>query len=90
MPMDRRVRAYLATIGQRGGRKSRRRLDPHVARNMVKVREARRAFHQFHAACFWFCDPDYVVTANDVRWVAQQLMENGGRRGWAIGASLCR
>ena len=88
--MDRRVRTYLASIGRRGGRKSRRRLDPKVARDMVKLREARRAFREFQAACFWFCDPKYVVTSDDVRWVGEQLMEHGGRRGWQIGASLCR
>ena len=90
MNMDQEIRAYLASIGRRGGRKSRRTLEPRAARDMVKVREARRAFRRFHAACFWFCDPAYVVTAKDVCWVARQLMENGGRQGWAIGASLGR
>ena len=36
------VRAYLAKIGRRGGIKSRRTLDPEVARRMVEIREARR------------------------------------------------
>ena len=36
------VKAYLAEIGRRGGRKSRRALDPETARAMVRVREARR------------------------------------------------
>ncbi len=36
------VRAYLAKIGRRGGIKSRRTLEPHVARRMVEIREARR------------------------------------------------
>jgi hypothetical protein len=84
------VKTYLARIGRRGGRKSRRRLDPEVARSMVKLREARRAFRRFHATCFWYCDPDYVVAADDVPWVAEQLMRHGGRRGWQVGASLCR
>jgi hypothetical protein len=88
--MSPKVRAYLASIGRRGGRKSRRRLDPAVARDMVRLREARRAFRRFHAACFWYCDPDYVVTSGDVRWVAEQLMKHGGRLGWQIGASLRR
>jgi len=86
--MTPQVRSYLASIGRRGGRKSRRRLDPEVARGMVRVREARRAFRRFHATCFWYCDPDYVVTSGDVRWVAEQLMKHGGRLGWQIGASL--
>ena len=88
--MNPEVRAYLARIGSRGGRKSRRKLDPEVARSMVRVREARKAFRRFHTACFWYCDPDYVVRANDVCWVGEQLMRHGGRHGWRIGAALCR
>ena len=84
------VGEYLARIGRRGGLRSRRKLDPEVARNMVKLREARRAFRGFHAVCFWYCNPDYVVTSNDVHWVGEQLMQHGGRRGWTVGASLCR
>jgi hypothetical protein len=84
------VRAYLARIGSRGGRKSRRQLNPEVARMMVRVREARKAYRRFHASCFWYCDPDYVIGANDVRWVGEQLMQHGGRQGWRIGAALCR
>ena len=41
--MQKSVKAYLAEIGRRGGRKSRRALDPETARAMVRVREARRA-----------------------------------------------
>lgn len=40
--MKRAVKAYLAEIGRRGGRKSRRTLDPETAREMVRAREARR------------------------------------------------
>lgn len=36
------VKRYLATIGRRGGIRSRRTLDPAIARRMVAVREARR------------------------------------------------
>lgn len=38
-----KIRRYLAEIGARGGRKSRRTLDPETARQMVRAREARRA-----------------------------------------------
>ena len=38
----RAIRRYLAEIGARGGRKSRRVLDPETARAMVRAREARR------------------------------------------------
>jgi hypothetical protein len=87
--MSREVSKYLAEIGRRGGRKSRRRLDSETARNMVKVREARRAFHDFYASCFWSYDPNYRVTLQDVPWVAKRLMEHGGRQGWQLGARLC-
>ncbi len=88
--MDEQVREYLASIGRRGGRASRRSLDPEVARSMVKVREARRAFREFRATCFWSYDPDYSITSNDVAWVADRLMRFGGRKGWERGARLCR
>ena len=88
--MDANVRAYLAGIGRRGGQKSRRRLDSVTAREMVRLREARRAYRRFHAQCFWSCDPAYAVTRHDLPWVAEQLMKFGGRDGWDLGARLCR
>ena len=87
--MDASVRAYLSRIGRRGGLKSRRRLDPSIARDMVRLRDARRAFRRFHTQCFWSYDPDYRVTMRDVQWVAEQLMKFGGRAGWEAGARLC-
>jgi len=84
------VRRYLAEIGRRGGLKSRRALDPITARDMVRVREARRAYRRFHAACFWSYRPDLVVAQADVAWVAEQLMKHGNRDAWRIGARLCR
>jgi hypothetical protein len=88
--VDPRVRSYLRAIGSRGGRASKRTLSREQARDMVKVREARRAFRQFHSSCFWSSDPTYVVTLADVPWVAKQVMTYGGRRGWDVGARLCR
>jgi hypothetical protein len=84
------VRSYLAEIGRRGGRRSRRVLHPDTARQMVRLREARRAFARFHARCFWSSPRTYVVTADDIPWVARQLMTHGGREGWRIGGRLCR
>ena len=84
------VRDYLAEIGRRGGQKSRRTLEPGQARDMVKVREARRAYRDFHTSCFWSYDPAYTITLADVPWVAAQLMAHGGRKGWEIGAKLSR
>ena len=82
--------AYLSRIGRRGGLKSRRRLEPDTARDMVRLREARRAFRRFHTQCFWSSDPEYRITSRDVPWVAEQLMKFGGRAGWELGARLCR
>lgn len=84
------VREYLAEIGRRGGRKSRRELDPDTARAMVRVREARRAYRRFHAACFWSYRPDLEIGMDDVEWVAERLMRNGNREAWEIGRRLCR
>lgn len=84
------VHRYLSTIGKRGGKKSRRVLPPETARDMVRVREARRAFRRFKSQCFWSYDPDYVVTIRDAAWVAEQLMKHGGRQAWEAGARLCR
>ncbi len=56
---------------------------------MVRVREARRAYREFHTSCFWSFDPDYVVGVDDLQWVAERLMTYGGRAGWERGARLC-
>ncbi len=88
--MDPAVKQYLSAIGRRGGRNGRRRLTAAQARDMVKVREARRAFRNFQTQCFWSFDPNYLVTLADVPWVAKQLMAYGGQAGWKTGAKLCR
>lgn len=85
-----RIRRYLAEIGARGGRRSRRTLDADTARAMVRVREARRAFRRFRRTCFWSYRPDLVIRAEDVAWVAEQLMKHGNREAWGVGARLCR
>ncbi len=87
--MERKVKAYLAEIGRRGGRKSRRVLDPKTARAMVRVREARRMFQRFHAECFWSFDPDYRIGLSDIAWVAEQLRKHGGREAWEAAGKLC-
>lgn len=87
--MDPGTRKYLASIGRKGGQKSRRVLSAADARLMVRIREARRAYREFHTSCFWSFDPDYLVTEKDVPWVASRLMEFGGRDGWALGTRLC-
>lgn len=87
--MERDVREYLSRIGRRGGRKSRRTLDPATAREMVRIREARKAYRRFHTRCFWSFDPDYVVGMSDVPWVADRLRRHGGREAWEIASKLC-
>jgi hypothetical protein len=88
--MEASVRKYLAEIGRRGGKRSRRALDPETARRMVRVREAKRAFRRYHARCFWSFDPEYRITQADIGWVAEQLMKHGDRAAWTLGARLCR
>jgi hypothetical protein len=87
--MERNLRAYLAEIGRRGGRKSRRALDPEMARAMVRVREARRAYRRFHTECFWSFKPDYDIGLSDIAWVAEQLRKHGGRDAWEVSRKLC-
>lgn len=84
------IRRYLSQIGSKGGRKSRRTLEPGVARDMVRVREARKAFRRFRALCFWSAPPDLSITLADVPWVAQQLKRHGNRQAWEVGVRLCR
>ena len=83
------MRSYLAEIGRRGGRKSRRALDPETARAMVRVREAGKVYRRFHAECFWSFDPDYRIAMSDVVWVAEQLRKYGGRDAWEVARKLC-
>lgn len=87
--MDDTVRDYLAKIGGRGGRKSRRTLDPETARAMVRVREARRAYRRFHASCFWSYRPDLEIGLDDVEWVARTLRKHGDREAWDVARRLC-
>ncbi len=75
--MDKSIVKYLSQIGRRGGLKSRRTLSSEHARDMVRVREARRAFKIFKTKCFWSFDPDYKITAKDLPWVIEQIKKHG-------------
>lgn len=88
--MKSEVRNFLAAIGRRGGIRSRRVLDSKTARQMVAVREARRAFRRFRPSCFWSYRPDLTIGSADVSWVAEQLMKHGNREAWLLGRKLCR
>lgn len=88
--MNDEIRQYLSTIGRIGGRKSRRKLDSKQAHDMLRIREAKRAFKRFKVSCFWSFDPNYCIGAKDVSWVADQLKRNGNREAWRLAAKLCR
>ena len=70
--------------------RSRRTLSSADARDMVRVREARRAFREFHAQCFWYLRPDLPVSLDDVPEIVRGLRRNGGRKGFLVAARLCR
>lgn len=82
------VKRYLASIGRRGGLKSRRVLDPAAARAMVAVREARRAYRRFHALCFSSHRADLKIAHADVTWIAEQLKHHGDREASRAGIKL--
>ena len=83
-----RISRYLAKIGQRGGRRSRRVLDPATARDMVRVREARRAFERFRSSCFASPPARPKIGLADVAWVAARLRQHGDREALRIAARL--
>jgi len=84
------VSAYLASIGRKGGARSRRHLSIEEARDMVRVRETRRAFRKFHAQCFWYMRDDMAISLADVPEIVRGLRQNGGRQGFLLAATLCR
>ena len=71
-----------------GAARSRRTLSSAQARNMVRIREARRAFREFHAQCFWYMRRDMTVTLDDLPEIIRGLRQNGGRRGFLVAARL--
>lgn len=84
------IKTYLREIGAKGGRKSRRRLEPVEARSMVAVREARRAFRNFKAQCFWSFDPDWSIHREQLPLVIDTLREEGDARAFAVARRLYR
>jgi hypothetical protein len=83
------MRTYLAEIGKLGGKKSRRTLTKADARRMVLVREARRAYSDFHAQCFWSNPVDFKPGPEDIPWIADRLRKYGGMTGWRRAQRLC-
>ena len=87
--MDESVREYLATIGKKGGRKSKRNLSSLQAHEMLRVREAKRAFKKFHSSCFWSFKKDLKIKSSDIKWVAEQLKKHGNKEAWIKARTLC-
>lgn len=81
---------YFATIGRKGGSRSRRTLTPEQAQNMVRVREARKAFRKYHTQCFWFMAKDAQIQESDIPEIVRGLKKNGGRQGFILAAKLCQ
>lgn len=84
------VRDYLASIGRVGGQRSKRNLSREESKNMVRIREARRAFRKYYAQCFWSYDRNLKININDVPWVVEMLKRHGNRKAWETATSLCR
>jgi len=83
------VNAYLAEIGHRGGRKSRRHLSSDDARDMVRVREALRIFRlselieEYRERCLWFMRKDYQPkTTAEILKVLEMIERYGDRAGY--------
>lgn len=74
------LKAYLARIGSRGGKKSRRTLDPAAARRMVALREARKAYRDFSLECFWSYKPDARIEFETIPLVLSGLKIEGDRK----------
>ncbi|MFH1728419.1 MAG: hypothetical protein ABIA04_08375 [Pseudomonadota bacterium] len=88
--MKKSVKEYLSQIGQKGGKKSKRKLSRMDAINMTRIREAKRAYKKYYSQCFWSYDPKLKITLKDVKWVGEQLLKNGGIKVWEIGNKLCQ
>lgn len=88
--VNKEISAYMASIGREGGRRSRRILDSKQAKEMVRLREARKAFSEFHASCFWSSPKEFQAGKDDIAWIVEQLKRHGGRSGWSRAERLCR
>ena len=90
MNMDKKTKKYMAEIGRKGGKKSRRTLDPETARMMVKVRMAQQAYKKYYVPCFWSYSNDIKITVDKIPWVVSQLRKRGDQTMWEVADRLCR
>jgi len=88
--IQKEISAYFSEMGRKGGAKSRRVLTPEEARQMVRIREARRLFKRFYAQCFWYMKPDLKITPENIPVLVRGLRQNGGRQGFLLAAKLCQ
>ncbi len=88
--MDQAIKNYLSAIGQKGGQKSKRVLTKTKAKEMVRLREAKKAYRLFYHQCFWSFDPHLKIKVNDVDWIVTQLKKCGNRETLLWVARLCR
>ena len=87
--MDDKIRFYFAEIGAKGGKKSKRLLDPLDAKLMVKIREARKAYKNYYTRCFWSYDPNIQIGKDDLSWVAEKLEKYGDLHAWKLSKKIC-
>lgn len=89
-PVSEEVKAYLRGIGAKGGKKSRRKLDPAQARRMVAVREARRAFRENKTQCFWSFNPEWKIEHEQVPLVIRTLRTEGNAKTFALAKRIAK
>lgn len=77
--MDDSVKKFMARIGSRGGKKSRRKLTPEQARRMVAVREAQKAYDRHRHEYFWYAKEGLTIKEEGVPFVIKGLMNEGNR-----------
>ena len=90
MKQQKEIRCYIAEIDKRGVEKSRRKLSREDAQEMVRIREARRAFRKYHTRCFWFMRADLQVGSEDIPEIVKGLRLHGGQTGMKLAERLCR
>jgi len=55
-----------------------------------KLELARRVFREWSARCFWYWNPNAVITEENLPMLIRDLRLHGGHQGYRIAAQLCR
>ena len=84
------IKQYLAMIGRKGGLKSKRKLGREEARQMVLVREAKKAFKKYYFTCFWHLSSDLKITKETLPTIIKGLRNYGDREAFLVADKLCR